>query len=494
MVALHSNAGKDCFTGQIIMCAVVIVFIAVFLLREWINQQQPAEHVEHPDADADAVAAGAELMAAAAANIAAAQQARAEPTPENFITPIDEAQLLHRYSAYATEMQVSEAQLLRLIQESKIEVLDDLRQEPDLDRDTHVRYMSIVDRRLMSRINSAAAERDNHPTRPPANPMANDANGTFAAWSPPEELRRTGPLGMFDAESPQDTSSARLDGDHAQSQHQGTSPPFASDTEHEANWTTANYPASSSSSISRPDLDRRLSERREGAPRYINLGPAPWERRAPFQTFENNDQLSPQDDLARVARVFDDQSSSASSDAEPGGDTHHASHQEQLRQQLEAERDGDFTPLAGQHPHLANDLLAEAGFAPLQRDTGRDGGGGDRTPVGEEPEDADADADVDLDEGEDDNWMDVFDPQDEDAAALEAVADDAEAGLDDFDGILEAVGLRGNLLVLFQTVALMHLFITVFLMAAVWLPFIIGRLLLGVSLCFRLYLDIFSMS
>lgn len=42
------------------------------------------------------------------------------------------------------------------------------------------------------------------------------------------------------------------------------------------------------------------------------------------------------------------------------------------------------------------------------------------------------------DDPEDDNWMDVFDPEED------IPADDAEGGIDDFDGILEAVGLRGK--------------------------------------------------
>lgn len=31
--------GRDCFSGQIITCAVVVIFISVFMLREWIQQQ-----------------------------------------------------------------------------------------------------------------------------------------------------------------------------------------------------------------------------------------------------------------------------------------------------------------------------------------------------------------------------------------------------------------------------------------------------------------------
>lgn len=48
----------------------------------------------------------------------------------------------------------------------------------------------------------------------------------------------------------------------------------------------------------------------------------------------------------------------------------------------------------------------------------------------------------------DDDWMEVLDPPqdgpDNAAAIAAAAADDADGGLDDFDGILEAVGLRGK--------------------------------------------------
>lgn len=36
-----STAGKDIVSGQIIVCVAVVVFLAFFLLREWITQQQP---------------------------------------------------------------------------------------------------------------------------------------------------------------------------------------------------------------------------------------------------------------------------------------------------------------------------------------------------------------------------------------------------------------------------------------------------------------------
>ena len=33
---------SDCFEGQIITCVVIIIFVAIFLLREWVVQNLPA--------------------------------------------------------------------------------------------------------------------------------------------------------------------------------------------------------------------------------------------------------------------------------------------------------------------------------------------------------------------------------------------------------------------------------------------------------------------
>ncbi|KAI8642232.1 hypothetical protein BD408DRAFT_443594 [Parasitella parasitica] len=47
--------------------------------------------------------------------------------------------------------------------------------------------------------------------------------------------------------------------------------------------------------------------------------------------------------------------------------------------------------------------------------------------------------------------------------------------VEDLDGILEAIGMRGNMLVLFQNSVLMSLMISLCLCVSVWIPYVIGR-------------------
>jgi hypothetical protein len=63
-----------------------------------------------------------------------------------------------------------------------------------------------------------------------------------------------------------------------------------------------------------------------------------------------------------------------------------------------------------------------------------------------------------------------------------AAADEAfeEGALDDLEGVLEAVGMKGSLLVLVQNMGLMHLLIALCLGGAMWLPLCVGRVLASV--------------
>ncbi|KAG1059403.1 hypothetical protein G6F42_028332 [Rhizopus arrhizus] len=56
---------------------------------------------------------------------------------------------------------------------------------------------------------------------------------------------------------------------------------------------------------------------------------------------------------------------------------------------------------------------------------------------------------------------------------------------EDFDGILEAIGMRGNVLMLLQNSILMSLMINLCLCVTVWIPYVIGRsvILVIVRLC-----------
>ncbi|KAM0750560.1 hypothetical protein T439DRAFT_380454 [Meredithblackwellia eburnea MCA 4105] len=67
----------------------------------------------------------------------------------------------------------------------------------------------------------------------------------------------------------------------------------------------------------------------------------------------------------------------------------------------------------------------------------------------------------------------------EDAAGGGVFAEDEfeGEGLDDFDGVLEAIGMKGPLLVLVQNMGLMNLLISLCLGGAVWIPLCIGKIL-----------------
>ncbi|KAI5479294.1 hypothetical protein MNV49_003812 [Pseudohyphozyma bogoriensis] len=54
---------------------------------------------------------------------------------------------------------------------------------------------------------------------------------------------------------------------------------------------------------------------------------------------------------------------------------------------------------------------------------------------------------------------------------------DDDAILDDFEGVLEAVGMRGPILVLVQNMGLMHLLIAICMGGAIWLPLCLGKVL-----------------
>jgi hypothetical protein len=47
--------------------------------------------------------------------------------------------------------------------------------------------------------------------------------------------------------------------------------------------------------------------------------------------------------------------------------------------------------------------------------------------------------------------------------------------VEDIDGILEAIGMRGNALMMVQNSILMSLMINLCLCVAVWIPYVIGR-------------------
>lgn len=57
-----------------------------------------------------------------------------------------------------------------------------------------------------------------------------------------------------------------------------------------------------------------------------------------------------------------------------------------------------------------------------------------------------------------------------------------ENAVDDLDGVLEAVGLRGNIVVLLQHTALMVVLIAGCLGSAVWTPYIVGKAFILVSI------------
>ena len=55
---------------------------------------------------------------------------------------------------------------------------------------------------------------------------------------------------------------------------------------------------------------------------------------------------------------------------------------------------------------------------------------------------------------------------------------------EDFDGILEAIGMHGNILMLVQNSILMSLMINLCLCVTVWIPYVIGRSVILVCMCF----------
>jgi E3 ubiquitin-protein ligase DOA10 len=55
---------------------------------------------------------------------------------------------------------------------------------------------------------------------------------------------------------------------------------------------------------------------------------------------------------------------------------------------------------------------------------------------------------------------------------------------DDINGVLEAIGMRGNLWLLFQNSILMALMISMCLSVAVWIPYVIGRVVIMVC-CYK---------
>jgi E3 ubiquitin-protein ligase DOA10 len=55
---------------------------------------------------------------------------------------------------------------------------------------------------------------------------------------------------------------------------------------------------------------------------------------------------------------------------------------------------------------------------------------------------------------------------------------------EDFDGILEAIGMHGNILILVQNSILMSLMINLCLCVTVWIPYVIGRCVILVCMCF----------
>lgn len=463
------------------MCAVVVVFIAVFLLREWINQQQPAD---------DGVEVVPEVVPA---NTDDDDDDAASEDSEEAFNEQDTAKIVERLLDYHHDQNLSVPALARIAREVNAEVETLGNDNEDFNKR---RYVEIIEQRIVARVNEIlASESRNELLLPWA---AAGPNFTFTNWSPPEELGgiENSSRNRFPSYENLAASSSR------------PSAPLMNEEQPLFGRTPETSVASSGSSQSSSGLQRvqpldgnavQFPEgdfeagnapfrRRPTAPGHIDL-PSPPQHSMRFNGYRAEHQESPEDELARVVDVFDDKSSTTS---DYQSDEHETL--SRIRPQgehvLDLQRDEDRTPSTTEPPREARELgaptmsgtsedgeVAHIEFAhpePLQDSNERDE---DDTPDA----DRDLEGDGDADEGEDDNWMDVFEPQDEDAMAAEAAADDAEAGLDDFDGILEAVGLKGNLFVLFQTVALMHLFITVFLTATVWLPFIVGRLLLGVS-------------
>lgn len=67
------------------------------------------------------------------------------------------------------------------------------------------------------------------------------------------------------------------------------------------------------------------------------------------------------------------------------------------------------------------------------------------------------------------------------AAADDEDEEDGDVG-DDLDGVLEAVGMRGSLWLLAQNSILMCLLISLCLGAAVWVPYVVGKLFILVRL------------
>lgn len=81
---LNSDIAQDCFSGQIIVCCVVVAFVTAFLLREWVIANQPQPH-------GDVAVPGIGQPAAAEAE-AEQQQQLIVAAPEPEVHPVQQLQ------------------------------------------------------------------------------------------------------------------------------------------------------------------------------------------------------------------------------------------------------------------------------------------------------------------------------------------------------------------------------------------------------------------
>ena len=80
-------------------------------------------------------------------------------------------------------------------------------------------------------------------------------------------------------------------------------------------------------------------------------------------------------------------------------------------------------------------------------------------------------------------------PRNQENENIDNVANGGAGGPEDIDGILEAIGMKGSIYMLFQNSGLMTLLMSLCLGVGIWLPYILGVFFITVSFLFVCMID-----
>lgn len=459
--SLTKKLAHDCFEGQILSCAIVVFFVGVFLLREWILQNIPQNFDAQPNLNLDGNPPPAEPLA----NAALPAQPIAQPRPNQDQNGV----VVERREEQPEPLLARTQNLEHEETTTEPDQAEAAAQGHELDQDDEVQR----EQARQARIRKLDQVFGHPPT-----PTGESVEGQMRLVQPPEDLRSDGSTAV----------NARSD-------------------------------SVESSPLSRPntDLDSTMPHNLQDVLGWSEGGPQLQSERSLSDVHLNTD--------SRHQKTTPSTSRSTVDALGPEHQSGKPVAEQQLEEQQEQQQRGESSSsssipdrASSSHAVSPQDSGGEAssGRAPIEASTTMDEDeAADATTLADQDRDADEAAfDETLDGQEDDDaWEDeseaagpagrnrlefvdeaalraaaaaAFPPpiahpvaDDEiEIAAVEAEDPEAEIGLaEEMDGILEAIGMRGPLFGIVQNLFLMIFLCGFVMLAFVMMPYVVGRTL-----------------